>query len=53
MSTELQSNNKMAVCVEFKDKAKDAFLRLKNALAMENNNDVIRFAIVYTEKRIK
>ncbi len=47
------TNGKMAVCVEFKDNAKEAFLRLKNKLAMENNNDVIRYAIVFTDKRTK
>ena len=46
-------NDKIAVCVEFKGIAKNAFLVLKEKLAMENNNDVIRYAIVFTEKRTK
>ncbi len=51
MSEDLSESQKMAVCVEFKDNAKEAFLSLKNKLAMENNNDVIRYAIVFTDKR--
>lgn len=50
MASELV-NDKIAVCVEFKGAAKNAFLNLKNKLALENNNDVIRYAIVFTEKR--
>ncbi len=46
-------NDKMAVCVEFKDGSKEAFLSLKTKLALENNNDVIRYAIVFTDKRTK
>ncbi len=46
-------NDKIAVCVEFKGVARLAFQNLKNKLAMENNNDVIRYAIMYTEKRTK
>lgn len=52
MASELV-NDKIAVCVEFKGPAKNAFLVLKEKLAMENNNDVIRYAIVFTEKRTK
>jgi hypothetical protein len=46
-------NDKIAVCVEFRDTARLAFQNLKRKLAMENNNDVIRYAIVFTEKRTK
>lgn len=52
MAIELQ-DDKLAVCVEFRGIARLAFLNLKKKLAMENNNDVIRYAIVFAEKRTK
>lgn len=51
MEAEFDLESPMAVCVEFKGNAKKAFLDLKRKLALENKNDVIRYAIVYTEKR--
>lgn len=47
------NNDKIVISIELKGDAKEVFLRLKKKLNMENSSDLIRFALTYTEKRIK
>jgi hypothetical protein len=44
-------NNKLIITVEFKDEAKEDYLMLKKKLRMENNNDVLRWAVAFANKR--
>lgn len=50
---EISNGDKVIVNVELKDDARDVFLKLKKKLNMESSSDLIRFAITYTEKRMK
>ena len=47
------NGEKLVVNIELKDDVKGVFLKLKKKLNMENSSDVVRFALTYTEKRIK
>lgn len=44
-------NEKLIITVEFKDKAKEDYIQLKDKLRMENNNDVLRWAVAFANKR--
>jgi hypothetical protein len=49
----IDDTNKLVVNVEFKEQAKEDFIELKQKLRMENNNDVIRWAIAFANKKFK
>jgi len=46
-------NNKELKQVVLENNALETYNKLKIKLMMENDSDVLRFAIAYTEKRIK
>ncbi len=52
MDTNINAES-LFVTVEFKEDAKNDFTTLKKKLRMENNNDVIRWAIAFANKRTK
>lgn len=48
-----EQNDKLIVNVEFFTEAKSAFEELKIKLGLVNNNDVIRYAVIFANKRTK
>ncbi len=47
------TEDKLIVNVIFAGDAKNAFDELKNKLSIQNNNDVLRYAVKFANKRTK
>lgn len=47
----MAKDDKLVVNIEFKERAKEDFLELKQKLRMESSTDVVRWAVAFANKR--